>query len=215
MGRIGRTLGLAGLCLLFTMNGFAGAADAGGGTPRSTDDFIRALTPGTPVGGGKITLRGLTLGTGDVVGGGTPAPAPGLAPASAPQPPEAPRPAPVQSPPSAPPRIAFQVNFEFNSAKLSPEATTILDALGRALASPALSGYRFQLAGHTDGVGNPQRNRELSKKRALSVRDYLSRNFPVAAGRLVAVGRGSDQLLDAANPASDANRRVEVINLGF
>ena len=106
------------------------------------------------------------------------------------------------------------MEFAFNSAELTPKATGILDELGRALTSPELAAYRFQLTGHTDGVGNPDYNLALSKRRAASVRDYLTRSFGVSPGRLVAIGRGAQQLLDPANPASDANRRVEIVNLG-
>ncbi|PWC34743.1 hypothetical protein TSO352_27500 [Azospirillum sp. TSO35-2] len=133
----------------------------------------------------------------------------------------APAPAPVQAqaqppaqPPAAAPRISFQVEFAFNSAELTPTATGILNELGRALTSPELSAYRFQLTGHTDGVGKPDYNLALSKRRAASVGAYLTRTFGVAPGRLVAVGRGAQQLLNPADPASAVNRRVEIINLG-
>lgn len=190
---------LAGLGLLLSVSGSALATDPAA-APTTSEDFIRALKPDRPQGDEKPRTRGLALGTGDTTAAPAPAPAPGHG-TPAPQ-------------PKAAPRISFQVEFAFNSAELTPKATGILNELGRALTSPDLAAYRFQLTGHTDGVGNPDYNLALSKRRAASVRDYLTRTFGVSSGRLVAIGRGSQQLLDPANPASDVNRRVEIVNLG-
>lgn len=192
---------LAGLGLLLSVSGSALATDPAA-APTTSEDFIRALKPDRPQGDEKPRTRGLALGTGDTTAAPAPAPAPV---------PSYGTPAPQ---PKAAPRISFQVEFAFNSAELTPKATGILNELGRALTSPDLAAYRFQLTGHTDGVGNPDYNLALSKRRAASVRDYLTRTFGVSSGRLVAIGRGSQQLLDPANPASDVNRRVEIVNLG-
>lgn len=192
---------LAGLGLLLSVSGSALATDPAA-APTTSEDFIRALKLDRPQGDEKPRTRGLALGTGDTTAAPTTAPAPAPSYGS---------PAPQ---PKAAPRISFQVEFAFNSAELTPKATGILNELGRALTSPDLAAYRFQLTGHTDGVGNPDYNLALSKRRAASVRDYLTRTFGVSSGRLVAIGRGSQQLLDPANPASDANRRVEIVNLG-
>ena len=200
----------AGLALLLALPmAFGGMAAATEPTaaPTTTEDFIRALRPDTPPADGKPRTRGLALGTGSAAEPAAPPPASAPAPASTAAPAAAAK-------PKAAPRISFQVEFAFNSAELTPKAAGILDELGRALTSPDLSAYRFQLTGHTDGVGNPDYNLALSKRRAASVRDYLTRSFGVSPGRLVAIGRGSQQLLDPANPASDANRRVEIVNLG-
>ncbi len=198
----------AGLALLLALPmAFGGMAAATEPTaaPTTTEDFIRALRPDTPPADGKPRTRGLALGTGSAAEPAAPPPASAPASTAAPA---------AAAKPKAAPRISFQVEFAFNSAELTPKAAGILDELGRALTSPDLSAYRFQLTGHTDGVGNPDYNLALSKRRAASVRDYLTRSFGVSPGRLVAIGRGSQQLLDPANPASDANRRVEIVNLG-
>lgn len=202
----------AGLALLLAFGGVAAATEPTA-APTTTEDFIRALRPDTPAANGKPDekpdekprTRGLALGTGGAGEAAAPPPAP--PPASAPA-------TTAAAKPKAAPRISFQVEFAFNSAELTPKATGILDELGRALTSPDLAAYRFQLTGHTDGVGNPDYNLALSKRRAASVRDYLTRSFAVSPNRLVAIGRGSQQLLDPANPASDTNRRVEIVNLG-
>ncbi|WP_255542599.1 OmpA family protein [Azospirillum sp. INR13] len=202
----------AGLALLLALPmalGGVAAATEPTSAPTTTEDFIRALRPDAPAADGKPDgkprTRGLALSTGSAAEPAAPPPAPAPAPAAAPA---------AAAKPKAAPRISFQVEFAFNSAELTPKAAGILDELGRALTSPDLAAYRFQLTGHTDGVGNPDYNLALSKRRAASVRDYLTRSFGVSSNRLVAIGRGSQQLLDPANPASDANRRVEIVNLG-
>ncbi|CAO3431210.1 OmpA family protein [Azospirillum endophyticum] len=203
---------LAGMGLLLALGSAAWAADPTG-APTTSEDFIKALKPeaqpDAPASDRKPRTRGLALGTGDAA-----APAQTSAPPAAASQPAAAAQAKAAPQPKAAPRISFQVEFAFNSADLTPKATGILNELGRALTSPDLSAYRFQLTGHTDGVGSADYNLALSKRRAASVRDYLTKTFNVAPGRLMARGLGSQQLLDPANPASDANRRVEIVNLG-
>ncbi|WP_246337222.1 OmpA family protein [Azospirillum oleiclasticum] len=171
------------------------AADA---PPAATtaDEFIRGLVAPPPAPGAGVRTRGIALGTGA-------APA---APATAT--------APAATAPAARPRVRFQVEFAFNSAELSPRATQILNELGRALSSPDLSPFRFQLSGHTDATGRADYNVDLSRRRAQAVRDYLVQNFSIPAARLDTIGLGSQMLLDTANPASGVNRRVEITNLG-
>ncbi len=79
-----------------------------------------------------------------------------------------------------------------------------------ALKNPLLASKTFDVNGYTDASGNPAANRALSQRRAQAVVDFL-----VAKGanrtQLQAHGYGSDKLLDAANPTSMANRRVEFV----
>ncbi|MCM8738870.1 OmpA family protein [Azospirillum sp. A1-3] len=159
-------------------------ARAADGDTMLYSDIIRSLTP-KPRSSGK--MRGLALGT------GVAAPAPARA---------------------VLPKISLQVEFNFNSATLSPKATAQLNELGQALTSSELSGYRFQLTGHTDAVGKAEYNLALSQRRAQAVRDYLAKEFGIRRDRLKTAGRGSQQLADPSDPTSQINRRVEIINLG-
>lgn len=111
----------------------------------------------------------------------------------------------------APPRraLSIQLQFEFDSAKLTDDALAKLDAVGSALQSAALRASRFQVSGHTDVAGKPDYNLALSKRRAEAVRTYLIVRHGVAADRVAAVGRGADELLDSTDPRSAANRRVQ------
>ena len=112
------------------------------------------------------------------------------------------------------PNIDLAVNFEFNSARLTPDGELILDNLGHALQDPKLGASRFAIGGHTDGVGSAGYNKTLSEQRAEAVRNYLIERYDVPADRLTAEGFGLTQLLDSANPASAVNRRVEITNIG-
>ena len=112
------------------------------------------------------------------------------------------------------PTIDLSINFEFNSAKLTPEGAVLVGNLGRALKDQRLAGKRFRIEGHTDGKGSDAYNQALSERRADAVRRELVALHSVDAARLEALGFGKSRLLDALNPESGANRRVRIINLG-
>jgi len=111
--------------------------------------------------------------------------------------------------------IDLQVNFEYASAKLTPDARIVLDNLAQALVDPALRDSRFRIAGHTDARGSDAYNLTLSKERAKSVASYLMRQHGIDAQRLTIEGFGRSQLFDPTNPESAVNRRVQITNLGL
>lgn len=106
--------------------------------------------------------------------------------------------------------IDITVFFEYDSARLTPEAGAQLAPLGRALQSRQLLPYRFLVAGHTDASGDPAYNRSLSLRRAAAVRGYLAQTYGVDPLRLVIHGWGQSRLKDRVNPFSGINRRVEI-----
>ncbi|HND26942.1 MAG TPA: OmpA family protein [Pseudomonadales bacterium] len=101
------------------------------------------------------------------------------------------------------------VNFEFNSAKLTSESKIILDQAAAALKKTP--GKKVEVAGHTDAVGSNTYNMKLSQARAKSVRDYLIAQG-VDAARLTSAGYGEEK--PVADNGSDEgrakNRRVEL-----
>lgn len=105
----------------------------------------------------------------------------------------------------------FEVYFPFDSAELTPRARQELLTLGEALASPELRPYSYLIAGHTDGVGRPAYNQELSERRAAAVRAFLTETFPIAPDRLISVGFGQERLRLPDDPRAAVNRRVEVL----
>ena len=70
----------------------------------------------------------------------------------------------------------------------------------------------IRIVGHTDSFGDAEVNRQLSLRRANSVRDYLSDNFGIAPERIVSEGRGEAEPIAGNETIAGrrANRRVEV-----
>lgn len=70
--------------------------------------------------------------------------------------------------------------------------------------------YKLNIAGHTDNVGNPDKNKKLSEDRANSVKTYLKKKG-VAEARMEAIGYGDQKPLQDNSTAKGRakNRRVE------
>lgn len=119
-----------------------------------------------------------------------------------------------QAKPADASHIDLAVNFEYDSAQLSSDAQLILNRLGHALNSDELRSQRFKITGHTDAVGTEAYNLDLSRRRALSVQNYLVQVQHIGIDRLETEGKGFSQLLDPAHPTGAVNRRVQVLNLG-
>jgi outer membrane protein OmpA-like peptidoglycan-associated protein len=112
------------------------------------------------------------------------------------------------------PSIDLYIPFEYNSDKLKTEALLTLKRLGAALKDSRLSGYQFEIAGHTDAKGSVEYNQKLSERRAEAVRDYIVFQYDIERDRIKTVGFGKTQLLDPSKPEDGINRRVQVINIG-
>ncbi|MBU0539552.1 MAG: OmpA family protein [Gammaproteobacteria bacterium] len=101
------------------------------------------------------------------------------------------------------------VFFEFNSATLTANATTILDA---AVAVIQQSDAKLiEVSGHTDSKGSDNYNLNLSQNRAQSVKRYLTEHG-VNGSRLRAQGYGESKPVADNNSDSGRaeNRRVEL-----
>lgn len=100
------------------------------------------------------------------------------------------------------------VNFDFNSANLTPLAKTNLDKLAGVLKSNPDT--NINVYGHTDSKGTDAYNQTLSEKRANSVVSYLTAKG-IAKSRLFPMGVGEKE--PVASNDTDAgraqNRRVE------
>jgi outer membrane protein OmpA-like peptidoglycan-associated protein len=111
------------------------------------------------------------------------------------------------------PNIDLEINFEFNSDRISSAALPTVEALGKALSDPAMKGNTFVLAGHADATGKPDYNQDLSERRASAVKRYLVENYQIPAANLVTVGYGSTHLKNTKDPYAAENRRVAVVNM--
>jgi outer membrane protein OmpA-like peptidoglycan-associated protein len=156
-------------------------------------------------------------------------PAPTAAPAPSAEPPlppagKAASPAPV-APPVTPqaavesaakqerPSVDLEVFFDYDAARITPQAASVLITLGRALVDARLADDAFLIAGHTDAKGGDDYNLALSEKRAQAVRQFLIGSFKITPAKLVAKGFGRQHLKNVKLPLSPENRRVQIVNL--
>jgi outer membrane protein OmpA-like peptidoglycan-associated protein len=115
--------------------------------------------------------------------------------------------------PSSERAIGMDIRFQTGSAELTPEARAQLENLGKVLASRngKLAPGEIVIEGHTDARGSDELNRRLSAQRAQSVVKHLVAVHGVDAKSLKPIGKGKDDLKDATHPASELNRRVELV----
>jgi outer membrane protein OmpA-like peptidoglycan-associated protein len=111
------------------------------------------------------------------------------------------------------PKIDLEITFDYNSANISAKSLPAVQTLGRALTNPDLKGSTFIVAGHTDAAGSEGYNQGLSERRADSIKRYLTGKYGIAGTDLVTVGYGESKLKDPNAPKSEANRRVQVVNM--
>lgn len=101
------------------------------------------------------------------------------------------------------------VYFDFGKSTLRPESYAALDQLAELmLLQPNIV---IEIAGHTDNIGSPQSNMQLSQKRAESVRQYLLKKG-ISASRIIARGYGDTQPIadNSTETGRQLNRRTEV-----
>jgi len=118
----------------------------------------------------------------------------------------------LQSMTSDKPKIDLEINFDYNSAEISPSSMSAVQHLGEALSDPQLKGSTFAVSGFTDAKGGDAYNQTLSERRADTIKRYLVDKYHIAASDLITAGYGKTHLKDEANPDSGVNRRVQVIN---
>jgi OOP family OmpA-OmpF porin len=105
--------------------------------------------------------------------------------------------------------VRGKVQFETGSARLKPKSQRLLDQVASILrAHPEIRHVRVD--GHTDEVGPAMTNRELSERRADSVRDALVRRG-IAPHRLSIRGYGESRPIapNKTKAGRAKNRRVE------
>ena len=102
------------------------------------------------------------------------------------------------------------VNFEFDSARLRPDALPILDEAVTVL--DRRKDISVDVVGHTDSTGTTQYNQGLSERRAKAVYDYFV-SKGIAADRLSSRGYGETKpaYSNATREGRAKNRRVELV----
>lgn len=102
-----------------------------------------------------------------------------------------------------------KILFDVGKADLKAESRASLDKIASVLNKYEKTD--LTVAGHTDSTGTASMNKELSDRRALSVRSYLVEKG-VPASRLETVGFGPDKPITSNDTAEGRaqNRRVEI-----
>ncbi len=122
------------------------------------------------------------------------------------------------APPPPPPRVVLtessiqiteKIQFAFDKADILPGSHALMNEIVQVLKdNPQIE--VVQIEGHTDATGTAKHNRDLSQRRAESVRTWIG-NAGIDSKRLVAKGFGSDKPIgdNATDDGKEKNRRVE------
>ena len=111
-------------------------------------------------------------------------------------------------PPAAPLPQAYTVYFDTGQSVLSPQATA---TVSQAAAAFKQGGTAVGVRGHTDTVGTPEFNLQLSRQRADAVKDALQRNgVPAAAILTGGVGEQDLPVPTADQVPERRNRSVDI-----
>lgn len=108
---------------------------------------------------------------------------------------------------------SWDIAFQSGNNRLTPQAQREMESLFNDLV--VASNLRVEVHGHTDNVGDANRNMQLSEDRAFAVKQWLEKksasNFP--AGRVSIIAHGQmNPVVSNATPAGRAqNRRVTII----
>jgi outer membrane protein OmpA-like peptidoglycan-associated protein len=111
------------------------------------------------------------------------------------------------------PKVDLEINFDYNSAEVTPKAEPQLNSLGKALTSNDLAGSVILLGGHTDAKGSDDYNQGLSERRAETVKRFLTDSWKIPAANLVTAGYGKKGPKNPNDLYAAENRRVEIVNM--
>jgi len=105
--------------------------------------------------------------------------------------------------------VTHGIHFKSGSDAVLPESAPVLRQVAEYMKTNG--GVKLSIVGHTDNIGTPGSNLELSKRRAASVASVLVKEFGIAADRLSTDGKGDTQPVDDNKTAEGRamNRRVE------
>jgi peptidoglycan-associated lipoprotein len=103
-----------------------------------------------------------------------------------------------------------EARFDFDSAKLSPSATTMLDALAVCFISGPGKDEGMRLVGHADPRGTEDYNMGLGQRRAGSVSEYLLKKG-LPEDRMETSSRGELDATGTEDTGWARDRRVDIL----
>ena len=109
--------------------------------------------------------------------------------------------------------VTHGILFDVNSATIKSESYGTLKEIAGVLKEN--TDVKVKIIGHTDADGDDKSNMDLSKRRAASVKEFLSKEFSIDESRMETDGMGESKPVDKnTTPAGKANnRRVEFIKI--
>ena len=105
----------------------------------------------------------------------------------------------------------IQIQFTPGSDEIMPGSYLLLDKLGETMTSFGSTVLRIE--GNTDSTGSAAGNLTLSERRALSVKNYIVKNFPnIPPTRFQTIGRGSSNPIaeNTTEAGRQQNRRTDI-----
>ena len=105
----------------------------------------------------------------------------------------------------------IQIQFTPGSDEIMAGSYLLLDKLGETMTSFGSTVLRIE--GNTDSTGSASGNLTLSERRALSVRNYIVKNFPnIPPTRFQTIGRGSSNPIaeNTTEAGRQQNRRTDI-----
>ena len=101
------------------------------------------------------------------------------------------------------------INFEFGSANISASSTQTLNEIYSSAVTA--EGLKIGVYGHTDNVGSPQANLNLSEERAQAVKNWLVKRG-IRSNRIEVKGYGEEQPIaeNTTEAGRATNRRVQI-----
>jgi OOP family OmpA-OmpF porin len=112
------------------------------------------------------------------------------------------------------PQFAVEIRFDEDAAVVRPDSYRTLGRIADTLSDRSLLGYKFLIIGHTMSTGRRENNLTLSQRRADVIREVLINTFKISPKRLVTIGLGEEQMLDAAHPSAPVNQSIQVATVG-
>ena len=105
----------------------------------------------------------------------------------------------------------IQIQFTPGSDEIMPGSYLLLDKLGETMTSFGNTVLRVE--GNTDSTGSASGNVSLSDRRAVSVKNYIVKNFPnIPPSRFQTIGRGSSNPIaeNTTEAGRQQNRRTDI-----
>jgi NitT/TauT family transport system substrate-binding protein len=105
----------------------------------------------------------------------------------------------------------IQIQFTPGSDEIMPGSYLLLDKLGETMTSFGSTVLRIE--GNTDSTGSQATNLPLSERRAISVKNYIVKNFPnIPPTRFQTIGRGSSNPVaeNTSEAGRQQNRRTDI-----